>query len=97
MITQHWGPVLIATGHGMPSLAIMGHVPSVCMIIRVYSKTPVLGPTTRNARAGSQSTIHPMLTGRRRARATIALMALAGRIVTASLVRSGDKPKVTTP
>jgi hypothetical protein len=31
---------------------------------------------------GSQSAIHQMLTGRRRARATIALMALAGRIVT---------------
>jgi hypothetical protein len=48
----------------------MGHVASVCMIIRVYGKTLVLWPTTMNARAGSQSTIHPMLTGRPRARAT---------------------------
>jgi hypothetical protein len=40
------------------------------MTINVYSKTLVLGPTTRNARAGSQSTIHPNLTGRRRARVT---------------------------
>jgi hypothetical protein len=30
----------------------------------------VLGPTTRNARAGGQSTIYPKLTGRQRARAT---------------------------
>jgi hypothetical protein len=52
------------------------------MIIRVYGKTLVLWPTTRDARAGSQSTIHPKLTGRRWARATIALMALAGWILT---------------
>jgi hypothetical protein len=42
----------------------------VCMTIRVYSKTLVLGPTTRSARAGSQSAIHPKLTGRRRAGVT---------------------------
>jgi hypothetical protein len=70
MITRHWGPVLLAPGHRVPPVAIMGHVASVCMIIRVYSKTLVLWPTTRNARAGSQSTIHPKLTERRRARAT---------------------------
>jgi hypothetical protein len=29
-----------------------------------------VGPTTRNARAGSQSTIHPKRTGRRRSHAT---------------------------
>jgi hypothetical protein len=46
------------------------HVAFVCMTIRVYSKTLVLGPTTRNARAGSQSAIHPKLTGRRWARVT---------------------------
>jgi hypothetical protein len=40
------------------------------MTIRVYSKILVLGPTTRNARAGSQSAIHPKLTGRRWARVT---------------------------
>jgi hypothetical protein len=28
MITQHWGPVLIALGHRVPSLAIKGHVAS---------------------------------------------------------------------
>jgi hypothetical protein len=70
-----------------PPCAITGrveHVASVCMIIRVYSKQLVRGPTTRNAHAGSQSTIHPMFIGRRRARATIALMALAGRIVPVS-------------
>jgi hypothetical protein len=71
------GPPCAITGH-------VEHVASVCMIIIVYSKTLVLGPTARNARAGSQSTIHPMLTERRRARATIALMALAGRIVASS-------------
>jgi hypothetical protein len=70
MITQHWGPVLIAPGHHATSFVIMGHVASVRMRIRVYSKTLVLWPTTRNARAGSQSTIHPKLTRRRRARAT---------------------------
>jgi hypothetical protein len=69
MITQHWGPVLIAPGHRVSSFAIMGHVASVCMIIRVYSKTLVLWPTTRNARARSQSTIYPKHTGRRQARA----------------------------
>jgi hypothetical protein len=61
-------------------------VASVFMIIRVYGKTLVLWPTTRNARAGSQSTIPPMLTERRRARATIALMDLAGEIVTAGVM-----------
>jgi hypothetical protein len=65
MITQHRVPVLIAPGHGVPSFAIMGHMASVCMRIRVYSKTLVLGPTTRNARAGSQSTTPPVLTGPR--------------------------------
>jgi hypothetical protein len=29
MITQHWGPVLTAPGHRVPSFAIMGHVASV--------------------------------------------------------------------
>jgi hypothetical protein len=48
----------------------VGHVASVCMTIRVYSLTLVLGPTTRNARAGSQSTKRPKHTGRQRARAT---------------------------
>jgi hypothetical protein len=62
----------------------MRHVASVCMIIRVYCKTLVLCPTTRNARAGSESTIHPKLTGRRWARAAISLKALAGRLVTTS-------------
>jgi hypothetical protein len=61
------------------------------MIIRVCCKTLVLGPTTRNGRVGSQSTIHPMLTGRRRARATIALKALAVRIVTKRLYFSHRK------
>jgi hypothetical protein len=46
----------------------MGHVASVNMIIRAYSETLILWPTTRNARAGSQSTIHPKLTEPRRAR-----------------------------
>jgi hypothetical protein len=48
----------------------IAHVAFVCMTIRVYSKTLVLGPTLGNARAGSQSTIHPKLTGRRWARVT---------------------------
>jgi hypothetical protein len=30
MITQHWGPVLIAPGHRVPSFAIVGHVAIVC-------------------------------------------------------------------
>jgi hypothetical protein len=30
MITQHWGPVLIAPGYRVPSFAIMGHVASIC-------------------------------------------------------------------
>jgi hypothetical protein len=70
MIKPHWGPVLIAHDHRVQSFAIMGHAASVLMIIRVYSNTLVLWPSTRNARAGSQSTIHPKLTQRRRARAT---------------------------
>jgi hypothetical protein len=56
------GPPCAITGH-------VGHVAIVCMILSVYCKTLVLGPTTRNARAGSQSTIHPKLTGCRWARA----------------------------
>jgi hypothetical protein len=72
MIAQYWGPVLIASGHGVPSFAIMGHVASVCYQgtprtrgqrsydNQSYSKTLVLWPSTRKARAGSQSTIHPM-------------------------------------
>jgi hypothetical protein len=40
------------------------------MTTKVYSKTLVLRPTTRNARASSQSAIQPKLTGRRRARVT---------------------------
>jgi hypothetical protein len=59
MTTQHWGPGLIAPDHCVPSYTIMRQVASTCMIVRVYSKTLVLWPTTRNARAGSQSTIHP--------------------------------------
>jgi hypothetical protein len=46
------------------------HVAIVCMTIRVYSKTLVLGPTLRSARVGSQSAIHQKLTGRQRARVT---------------------------
>jgi hypothetical protein len=42
------------------------HVASVCMTIRVYSKTLVLERITGSARAGSQSTVRPKLTGRRR-------------------------------
>jgi hypothetical protein len=45
-------------------------VASVCMTIKVYCKTLLIGPIKRYARVSIQSTIHPMLTRRRRARKT---------------------------
>jgi hypothetical protein len=51
-------------------IAFFRYLVAFIMTIKVFSKTLVLGPTTRNACAGSQSAIHLKRTGRRRARVT---------------------------
>jgi hypothetical protein len=60
-------------------------VASVFMTIEFAVKHKVLVPTTRKARTGSQSTIHPKLTGRGGPAQLVAHMALAGRLVTPML------------